>query len=388
MTKKKRIKLLVLQHDYHENSHNWSDLAEQIIAAFPTDSFESVTAFLHHKPAEDCPYKTSANRAYYFDLPESSSRGLRLRAKWTLIKFLQNEEFDVVICNRFKPVNLMMEISRFLNISACIGISHGFGEYDKFWRRYRFKRLLSEKWHFVGVSSAVRDYLLGLGCGFSQENTTCINNAIDIPKAVSIQHEKSEARRLLKLPQSSRIIGAAGRLVPIKGHSYLISAFALVAEKHPDTQLAILGAGKEEESLRSLAKSLNLTERVHLPGFVAGAKRYIKAFDIWAMPSLTEGLSLSLLEGMAGQLPVIASDIPAISPFVRGHGLLIPPKDIQALANALDHYLSLPSEDLESIGKSAFEYVLSNHDIRSYREQYFNLVMRMIVRSKASLPSE
>ncbi len=384
---RKRTKLLVLQHDYHENSHNWSDLAEQIIAAFPSDSFESVTAFLHHKPAEDCQYKTLANRAYYFDLPESSSRGLRLRAKWALIRFLKEEKFDVVICNRFKPVNLMMELSRSLDITACIGISHGFGEYDKFWRRYRFKRLLSRKWQFVGVSSAVRDYLLSLGCGFTRENTTCINNAIDISKAISIQYEKREARRLLNLPKSPRIVGAAGRLVPIKGHSYLINAFALVAEKHPDAHLAILGTGKEEENLKSLVRSLNLTERVHLPGFIAAAKRYVKAFDIWAMPSLTEGLSLSLLEGMAGQLPVIASDIPAISPFVQGHGLLVPPKDIQALAEALDQYLSLSASDLQRVGKSAFEYVLANHDIHSYREQFFCLVNEALNRTKTWPPS-
>lgn len=378
---KKRFKVLVLQQDYHENSHNWSDLAEQLIASFPEEQFETTSAFLHKRPSDCVRSESLAQRVHYFDLPESASKGLRVRATRALFNFLREEHFDVVIGNRFKPVNLLMELSRFIDIPVCIGISHGFGEYDRFWRRFRFRRLISKNWQFVAVSSAVCNYLLNLNCGFTPDNTSCINNAIDIERAVADQYDMTEARRLLGLPMKSRVIGAAGRLVPIKGHAYLIQAFAQVAENHPTTHLMILGAGKELENLRNLVLTLGLSERVHLPGFVAGAKKYIRAFDIWTMPSLTEGLSLSLLEGMAGQLPIIASDIPAITPFVQGHGLLTPVKDVPALAEALDQYLSLPDDSLKAIGKRAFEYVQSNHDIREYRRQYFRLVNDALVKA-------
>jgi len=376
----------MLQPDFHETHHGLSGLVEQIVAAFDPQQFECVSGFMHGKPTSGSSFKTAASRTKFFDLPDSAMKGLRLGAKWSLYRFLRAENFDVVICNRFKPVNMLMDLNRYLHIPVCIGISHGLGEYDTESRRYRFKRLLSPAWQFVGVSSAVRDYLLGLDCGFSHTNTTYINNAIDIDHTARELFERETARKYLAIPASARVIGTAGRLVPIKGHTFLVRAFAEIAPKHPDAHLAILGSGREETTLRNLVESLGLKDRIHLPGFVADAKRYIRAFDVWAMPSLSEGLSISLLEGMCGQLPVVASDIPAITPFVRQHGLLVPPEQVAPLADALDSYLSLPPEKLEAIGKAAFKYLQDNHDIRTFHEKYRRLVKNTLKKAGRPVP--
>ena len=370
----KKIKILQLQPDYHENSHGWSDLAEQINEAFDPVRYEVVTAFLHGRRGEGDP-KTRAARAVYFDFPESWSKGLRLRLKRRLSQFLANERFDVVICNRYKPVNLLMELNLKLNIPLCIGISHGFGEYDKAWRRLRFRRLLRPNWRFVGVSEAVRDYLIGLGCGFTASNTRAITNAIDIDRAVAEQFSRVEARQRLYLPAEARIIGAAGRLVAVKGHDVLIRAFARIVEGHPDVILAIIGEGRKRAELETLVNELGLDGRVVLPGFVAGMKRYIKAFDVWTMPSHNEGLGLALLEGMAGALPIIASDVPAMRPLVRGAGgKLVRPGDVEELATALDADLSMSEEQLSEAGKRSFAYVSAAHSIQQYRDRYLALV--------------
>lgn len=378
----KRIKVLQLQPDYHENSHNYSDLAEQIVAAFPRERYEVTSAFIRGKPEPGHP-TSRAEKTVYFDLPDDALHGLRLQLLRQIYGFLRRESFDVVICNRFKQVSLLMHLNRLLRIPVCIGISHGFGEYETVLRRLRARFLIDDSWRFVGVSPAVKHYLLAKHCGFTEENTTAINNAIDIARTESEQHSREDARKLLNLPQEARIIGAAGRLVRIKGHRYLIQAFAKICEKHPDTHLCVIGNGREEASLRAEIARLGIDQRVHLPGFVAGAKRFVRAFDLWTMPSLTEGLPLALLEGMIGHLPIIASDIPSMRSLIDGAGgIAVPPADVEALAVALDQYLSLSSADLGMKGAVAYRYVCTNHEIADYRTRYRALVEQALTARK------
>ena len=369
-----RIKILQLQPDYHENSHNYSDLAEQIVAAFPKDRYAVTSAFIRGTPREGHP-SSRAEETVYFDLPDNALHGLRLRLLWKIYQFCRSRKFDVVICNRFKQVSLMMHLNRLLKIPVCIGISHGFGEYEPFWRRQRARSLIDKSWRFVGVSPAVRQYLLDKKCGFTEQNTVAITNAFDIDQAEVEQYSRQQARELLKLPQDARIIGAAGRLVKVKGHIHLIRAFAKISARHPDAQLAIIGEGKEEAALREEISRLGMQGKIHLTGFFAGAKRYVRAFDIWTMPSLREGLGLALLEGMCGHLPIIASRIPAMHPLIEGaRGISAPPEDVEALSAALDQYLSLPVCELKAKGEKAYEYLRRNHGIEEYRAHYLALV--------------
>lgn len=370
----RRIKVLQIQPNYHENSHDYSDLAEQIIVAFPKARYEVTTAFLQGKPADGAE-RSRAEKAVYFDLPDEMLKGLRLRLRWFLFRFLRREGFDVVIANRYKPVSLLLQLGRWLRIPVCVGISHGFGEYAPYLRRFFARRHITPAWRFVGVSPAVRQYLLDQRCEFTERNTVAITNAFDLEIAEARQYPREQARALLKLPADGRLVGAAGRLVKVKGHAHLIRAFARISAKHPDTRLVIIGEGKEERGLREETARLGMQEKVILPGFVAGAKRYVRAFDVWTMPSLSEGLGLALLEGMSGRLPIIASDIPAMRPLIDGAGgIATPPADEDALAAALDRYLSLGDAELADKGELAYRYLRENHGIERYRSAYLKLV--------------
>ena len=105
---KKRIRVLQLQPDYHENSHNYSDLAEQIVAAFPRERYEVTSAFIRGKPVDGHP-SSRAEKTIYFNFPKEALRGLRLQLPGRIYRFCQERQFDVVICNRFKQVSLMMK---------------------------------------------------------------------------------------------------------------------------------------------------------------------------------------------------------------------------------------------------------------------------------------
>ena len=370
----KRIEVLQLQADYHENSHNYSDLAEQIAMSFPRSRYRITSAFLRGKPEKDHP-TSCADQTVYFDFSKNSLGGIRLTPMRRIYDYCRRNKFEVIICNRYKQVSLMLHLNRLLKVPVCIGISHGLGEYEHFWRRQRARLLIDDSWAFVGVSQAVKDYLLTKECGFTEKNTVAIDNAFDISKAEELQYTKQNARAILGLPQGALVIGAAGRLVRVKGHIYLIKAFANIANSHPDAVLAIIGEGKERIALEEAIEQSGIKNRIYLLGFVASAKRYIRAFDIWTMPSLTEGLPLSLLEGMSGRLPFIASRIPSMIPLIEGAGgLSVPPANTEMLAKALDLYLLMSSGDREKKGIQAYEYLCRNHEIERYRSQYLRLV--------------
>ena len=107
----KRSKVLQLQPDYNVKSHDFADLAEQIVRALPSERYEITAAFLRGRPGPGEPV-SKADHSVYFEFSDKSLKGMRLRAMWALYKFCRKEQFDVVICNRFKPVNMLLQLNR------------------------------------------------------------------------------------------------------------------------------------------------------------------------------------------------------------------------------------------------------------------------------------
>lgn len=369
-----KIKVLQLHPKYNIKKIDISDLGEQIFKALPEDRYTTVNGFFSGKPERNDPV-SCAGHSIYFEFTDKQLKGLRITALWQLYKYLKKEQFDVVICNRYKPVNMLLTLSRFLNIPLCIGIAHGFGDYDRAYRRQQVKKRINKNWKFVGVSPAVKDYLLGLKSGFTEKNTVSITNAIDTEKAKEIILDKSTARAELGLDQSIEIIGALGRLVPLKGHANLIKSFASISIDYPNAHLAIIGDGREKNNLQNLILSLKLEDRVHLLGFQPDAIRLAKAFDIWVMPSFKEGLGLALLEGMCAKLPIIASNVPAMLPLIKGAGgIVIDPHNIEDIAEALKAYLDKSVQERVELGQRAYTYLVNNHSIEEFKVQYLELI--------------
>lgn len=378
-----RIKVLQLHPDYNVKVNDVSDLGEQIVKALPKEQFEVTCAYLSGRPVGTQPHSI-AEHEHFFNFPDTRMSGMRLGAMWRLFQFCKKEQFDVVICNRFKIVSMLLHLNKLLRIPLCIGISHVLNEYDRPYRKKQVKWLADRHWHFVGVSKAVKDSLIGYQSGFNTQNTHFISNAIDIAKAESSQLNKIEARSALNLPPDQRIIGAIGQLFARKGHRFLIAALAQIEQQFPDVHIGIIGKGPEEDNLKQQIIALGLEHKVHLLGFRENALRYVRAFDIWAMPSLKEGLPLALLEGMSGHLPVIASDIPEMRDIILGAGgQATPPQNVEQLARAMSAYLQLDSKQLQEKGKQAYQYLSTNHSIEAYRTSYRLLIEEKLKESLA-----
>ncbi|WP_172143480.1 MULTISPECIES: glycosyltransferase [Pseudomonas] len=379
---KRKIKVLQLQNRYNVNA---SDLAEQVIQGLPAEHFEVTTAFLRGRPGPGEP-ESRAARSIYFGFSQADLKGLRLRALWRLFRLCREQRYDVVIAHRFKPMNMLMLLNLWLRIPACIGVQHGIGDFDRGYRRWEARRLLTANWRVVGVSRAVRDYLVGCGAGFDASNTVQINNAIDIDRAERLQHPREQARSLLGLAQEPFIFGAIGRLVPVKGHIHLIEAFAQVQSIYPQAQLAIIGEGRMRAELEAAIVRFGLEGKAHLLGAREDALQYVRAFDAFVMPSLSEGLPLALLEGMSGHLPVIGSDIPSLRSILEDcGGRIFPVGDAAALATQLGAVLKLDVEQRLAEGERAYRYLRGAHAIEDFRRQYLRLIEQSLAAERTSL---
>lgn len=374
-----KIKVLQLQNRYNVNA---SDLAEQVIQALPPERYEVTTAFVRGRPGPGEP-ESRAARSIYFEFSQQATKGLRLRVLWALYKHCRAEGYDAVIAHRFKPINMLLILGRWLRIPACIGVLHGLGEYDRAYRRWEMRCLRSSAWRFVAVSRAVREDLLSCGAGFNEGNVRQINNAIDIRRAEALQHSRAQARELLGLPGDAWVFGTIGRLVPVKGHIHLLQAFALIKDEYPGAMLAIIGEGRSRTELETLIQASGLQGRVWLLGAKEDALQYVRAFDAFVMPSLSEGLPLALLEGMSAHLPVIGSDIDSLRPILEDcGGRTFPVTQAPALAEQLRALLRLSPEALAAEGEQAYAYLCRAHAIEDFRRQYRELLEQMLAGAK------
>lgn len=165
--------------------------------------------------------------------------------------------------------------------------------------------------------------------------------------------EKNEARKEL-LPSLSENyesdtvwIGTIAELHKNKAHSYLISALSKI--NHPFVCI-IIGEGEERKNLENLIRTYRLEEKIFLVGFKDNASRYLKAFDIFTLTSIKEGLPYGILEAGQASLPVVATSVGGIPDIIQNHtsGLLIKkPENVHQMRDALEHLIENPKQRLE-----------------------------------------
>lgn len=159
------------------------------------------------------------------------------------------------------------------------------------------------------------------------------------------------------------VIGAAGRLQPEKGHEYLIRAVEQLQQRGVTCELRIAGGGSRVEELTALTRLLGVESQVKFLGYVVNMRAFYDDIDVFALPSLsTEGLPISILEAMALGKAIVASNIigPPEEIADKISGLLVPPTDVTALADAIEHLCRNP-DTREQMGRKAAERAKNFH---------------------------
>jgi glycosyltransferase involved in cell wall biosynthesis len=167
------------------------------------------------------------------------------------------------------------------------------------------------------------------------------------------------------------VIGSLGRLDRMKGYDLLLDALARV----PGARVEVLGEGTERASLEAQARRLGVAARVRFPGWEPDPRRRLPEWDVFCLPSRSEGFPLSVVEAMLAGLPVVASDVGSVGEAVQpdATGLLVAKDDIDGLVRALTAVVGSASERgrLGAAGRArAAEHFTVDHMARAYRALY------------------
>lgn len=196
---------------------------------------------------------------------------------------------------------------------------------------------------YVPVSKDLEQFLIRR-VGIAPARITQIYNGVDTRR-----FEPAERKAIELLPPGfanadSIIVGSVGRVQPVKDHETLLRAFAALlvhrADLRPRLRLVVVGDGPLLAELRSLADSLGIAASTWLPGALGNIAEVLRAFDLFALPSLNEGISNTVLEAMASGLPVVATAVGGNTELVEDRvcGRLFAPGDRSALAAQLADY--------------------------------------------------
>ncbi len=181
--------------------------------------------------------------------------------------------------------------------------------------------------------------------GFSGHQVDVIENGIDVDRYATAG-DRDALRRRLGLDPRRRYVACVARLHPVKDQATLLRAFAVIAATRADVDLLLAGDGPERGALQDLAAKEGIQGRARFLGVRRDVPDILKSVDIFALTSVSEAASLTLLEAMAAGLPVVVTDVGGNPEIVRDgrEGILVPRGDTAATAAALGRLLDNPQE--------------------------------------------
>lgn len=236
--------------------------------------------------------------------------------------------------------------------------------------RWLFQWSLRRTAHVAMVGQQVHNRYVDSGM-VSAARATTVLNGIPVDRFTGSQARRTQARQALGLPDEVPVIGAVGRQVPLKNHHRLIEVLPDLRRKHPSLKLVLIGDGECAPALQEQVHALGLDDAVQLAGARDNVADLLPAFDVFALPSQTEGLSIALLEACATGLAVVASRVGGNPEIIQENqtGLLVPADDNDALRTTLDRLLGEPALR-HRLGEAAGQWVRNHASVKALQEAY------------------
>jgi glycosyltransferase involved in cell wall biosynthesis len=202
------------------------------------------------------------------------------------------------------------------------------------------KRLLASLPRVITVSSRIREELVRYGA--SPDRVSVVLNGIDHVAFRRDRPSEAAARAKFDLRAGDFVLGAIGRLEIEKRYDLLIAAFARLHKRYPHTRLLLAGEGSLRNALTAQATQAGVAAACRFAGFTSDVVSVHHALDTCVQTSDTEGTPNSVLEAMAMETPIVATDAGGTGELVRQgvHGLLVPIGDVNALEQALESVIT------------------------------------------------
>lgn len=231
----------------------------------------------------------------------------------------------------------------------------------------------------VAIARSVQEWIAS-DCRLRPPQLQLLPNGVADPLARTPIAGAEEMRRSLGIGREAFVIGSVSRLIPLKDFASAIEAVCCLVRGGRDAHLVLVGDGPERRMLESQAVAGGLPGRVHLVGQRGNVGDWLRCFDLYINSSLTEAMSMALLEAMAANLPIVATRVGDAATLVGGPdpaGLLVPPADPAALAAAVEHLIRDPDQRraLAREGRKRYE---AHYTIDRMVERYAGLYAHLM----------
>jgi glycosyltransferase involved in cell wall biosynthesis len=267
-----------------------------------------------------------------------------------LVRLVESRSIDIVHAHEYKTDLLAWLLGRRTNAVA-LATAHGWTGHSS--RELKFyypvdKRLLARFRRVIAVSSDIKNELVTHGG--SDDRISVILNGID-PAAFQRTGRQSEARTSLNLGPDDVVIGAVGRVEPQKRFDLLVEALVPLFAARPRLRLVIAGDGGSRAEVEALASRLGVTDRCRFAGHRTDVALLHEAFDLFVQSSDYEGTPNAVLEAMAMNTPIVATDAGGTRELARDRveALIVPIGDLEALTRAIVEALDAPDAAHERV---------------------------------------
>jgi glycosyltransferase involved in cell wall biosynthesis len=211
--------------------------------------------------------------------------------------------------------------------------------------------------------------------GYATRRALVLPNAVDLERFVAARDAGTGLRRELGMTEDALVVGQVARFDPQKGHAILLRALGPMVERHPSVHLVLVGQGcsVDDEAIGSMVALSGAPDRVHLLGPRSDIGSVTAGFDVAVSASLYgESFPNAVVEALACEVPVVATDVGAARKLVGTAGRIVSPGSATALALAVGEILALSSVERRALGRSGRSR-LTGHDVEDMAARYAEL---------------
>lgn len=211
--------------------------------------------------------------------------------------------------------------------------------------------------------------------GYSPKRLRVLPNGVDTQRFVPVSQASDDVREQFGLQNGSPLIGLVARVDPQKNHSGFFEAVRLFFQRGGDADFVLVGLGAEPGHTQAAlwAQESGYADRVTLAGPRDDVPRLMAGFDVATSSSLGEAFPLVIIEAMACDVPCAVTDVGDSALMVADTGVVVPPDDASALADAWLELLAMPEGERQALGRRARERVLDNYSIEYIAERIWSV---------------
>lgn len=337
--------IINLSPEYFDHAYDYFTFEK--IRMHDRNHYRIVLVYLKRKTDQPNRMEQEGFTCYY--LFDNNKKPRLIPAVSKLIRILKDEQADLIHAHNRACIVCAVWAKIFVPRVKILAHVHSFNIVRKFKRRL-FYQLLGRKIDcLTGCSESTTLFLRNHVPGISPNKITTIPNSISADRFSHPTVDRETVRNEWNLSSNQFLFIAAGRLAKEKGFNHLIQAFKTVHEQHPQARLLIAGEGPEHERLKTQIENLNMHPSIILAGFRQDTVNLFHAADCFVLSSLKETFGLVVLEAIAADCPVIATDCGGVKDILSSpdYGTLIPLADVNALTDAMLRTLERPPDRLK-----------------------------------------